>query len=83
MKFTPDYVKIDHALTANVGKADIKKRIERMIELAHEHRCEVIVEGIEDEKSFNLFKKMKADFFQGYYFSRPMAAADLAKLAKA
>lgn len=78
-KFTPDYVKIDHALTANVGKAEIKKRIESMIQLAHEHRAEVIVEGIEDEKSFELFKKMKAEFFQGYYFSKPMAAADIAK----
>ena len=41
-KFTPDYVKIDHALTANIGKAEVKKRIELMIKISHEHRAQVI-----------------------------------------
>lgn len=81
-KFTPDYVKIDHALTANVSKTDVKKQITGMIDLAHKNACKVIVEGIESAESFELFKKMGAEFFQGYYFSKPMAAEEIAKLNK-
>jgi EAL domain-containing protein (putative c-di-GMP-specific phosphodiesterase class I) len=82
-KFVPTYVKIDHNLTANISKADVKKQVVGMIELAHKNGCKVIVEGIESEESFEVFKKFGVEFYQGYYFSRPMAAEEIAKANKA
>lgn len=78
-QLTPDYVKIDHDLVSKIGKAEVKNTVVEMIGMAHEHRCKIMVEGIEDEKTFNLLKDLKADFFQGYFFSKPIAAAEIAK----
>lgn len=78
-KFTPDYVKIDHILTANMKKEDVKKEVIGMVQTAHKHGCKIIAEGIENEESFEMFKKLGAEFFQGYYFSKPMAAEKISK----
>lgn len=78
-QLTPDYVKIDHYLSSKVDKAEVHEIIKEMVKLAHENKCKIIVEGIETQKDFETFKDLKADFFQGYYFSKPIAAAEIAK----
>ncbi len=81
-KFTPDYVKIDRSMTSKMDDKGIKKQVIGMIELAHKSDCKIIAEGIENEESFNTFKKLGAELFQGYYFSKPMAAEEIAKNSK-
>ncbi|MCW8929399.1 MAG: EAL domain-containing protein [Gammaproteobacteria bacterium] len=44
------------------------------IELGHNLGLRVVAEGVEKRKSWVMLKKMKCDFAQGYYMSRPLDA---------
>lgn len=75
-----DRVKIARELvqdcTQNSRSAVVAKNI---ISMAQELSVEVLAEGIETQEEFDLFKSMGCTEFQGYFFGRPMAHADLAK----
>ena len=40
----------------------------------------VVAEGVETKEQLDLVRSMGADFFQGYYFSKPVPAADFAAM---
>ena len=42
----------------------------------------VVVEGIEEQEQYEYLKQLDCDMFQGYYFSKPIAATDFEKLFK-
>ena len=42
--------------------------------------AEAIVEGVEDFRQFDVLRRMGYQFFQGYYFSRPLEFADYCEL---
>jgi diguanylate cyclase (GGDEF)-like protein/PAS domain S-box-containing protein len=52
------------------------------IALAHKLGKEVIAEGVETEGQLNFFKDQQCDIIQGYFFSRPLPAVDLAKFLR-
>lgn len=81
IKLTPDFIKIDHELTSSISNQAIHSRVAKMIKIAHANRCEVIAEGIENDETFKILQQLGTDYFQGYYFSKPLAAAEIAKLA--
>jgi len=37
---------------------------------------EVVCEGVETPKQMELVQRLGADYYQGYYFSKPLTAAD-------
>ena len=49
------------------------------IELAHNLGLNVVAEGIESQKVFELLHAYKCDMAQGYHLGRPMSAEDLEK----
>ena len=53
------------------------------IAMAHELIREVVAEGIEDSKTYDLLKTVSCDIGQGYHFSRPLAHGDLLTWNKA
>jgi diguanylate cyclase (GGDEF)-like protein len=46
--------------------------IQTIVDLSHKLGLFTIVEGIEDQSTFELFKEYKCDYCQGYYFYKPM-----------
>ena len=50
------------------------------IDLAHNLGLIVVAEGVEDEATLSLLKDLNCDMAQGYYFSRPVPAEQIALL---
>jgi diguanylate cyclase (GGDEF)-like protein len=76
-----DHVKIDQSfvrnLTVDPGDAAICIAI---VDLAHTLHMSVIAEGVETEGQAIYLREHHCDDIQGYFFSRPVAAADYARL---
>ncbi|OZB05188.1 MAG: hypothetical protein B7X54_06065, partial [Idiomarina sp. 34-48-12] len=45
--------------------------------LAHELKLTTVAEGIEEDSAWQVLKQLGCDTVQGFYFSRPLAAAQL------
>ncbi|KXZ40672.1 EAL domain, c-di-GMP-specific phosphodiesterase class I (or its enzymatically inactive variant) [Alkalithermobacter thermoalcaliphilus JW-YL-7 = DSM 7308] len=73
-----DYIKIDHKFTKESLKNSKKKKIiEHIITLSHDLDMRVVVEGVENEELLENIHKMRADFAQGYYFSKPIPEEEM------
>jgi len=53
------------------------KIVTSVIKLAHEINCLVVAEGVEDVETLETLKKLECDIIQGYYLSKPIAAAKI------
>ena len=53
--------------------------VQSIIDLAHNLGVKVVAEGVEDEATMDLLTEYECDEAQGYYFSRPIPAADLTR----
>ena len=71
-----DEIKIDKsfisAMAGDVSKSNI---VRAAVDLGHSLRLEVVAEGIEDTQTWDLLTALGCDVAQGYYISRPLAAA--------
>ncbi|MCL1894563.1 MAG: EAL domain-containing protein [Holophagaceae bacterium] len=79
-RFPIDKLKIDQSfvrdIANNPGAAKIVKAI---IDLSNSLELVTIAEGIEQKEQFEILKKFGCTIAQGYLFSRPLPAAELAK----
>ncbi len=66
-----DFLKIDKSFLINNDKLDFDI-INQIKEIAHLLSIEVIMEGVETKEQLDIMKKMKIDYLQGYYFSKPL-----------
>ena len=74
-------LKIDRSFVATmVDDATTMKLVETMISLAHSLRLRVVAEGVETEQQASILRRLGCDQMQGYLFSRPLAAKQLAAL---
>jgi EAL domain-containing protein (putative c-di-GMP-specific phosphodiesterase class I) len=48
----------------------------RMIDLGHDLGKTVVVEGVETQAQVDLLLELNCDIAQGYFFGRPIPAAD-------
>jgi diguanylate cyclase (GGDEF)-like protein len=72
-------VKIDKSFVSRMtGDSSDAAIVESMIELGHKLQLSVVAEGVEDEDVWSALKDLGCDLAQGYYFSRPLSARDLA-----
>ena len=82
--FPVDRIKIAQSfivgLTATSGNSVI---IKAAIGLAHELKLDVVVEGVENLEQLKLVRSWGCRKVQGYYFSKPLTARDLAPLLRA
>ncbi|MGR9086443.1 MAG: EAL domain-containing protein [Gammaproteobacteria bacterium] len=56
--------------------------VETIILMANSLGLEVIAEGVEHERQFQFLKARGCDYFQGYYFGRPMPAEQFEALLR-
>jgi diguanylate cyclase (GGDEF)-like protein/PAS domain S-box-containing protein len=80
-KFDIDYLKIDQSFVRNLahGTKDLAL-CEAIIVMSHKLGIHVIAEGVETSEQRDLLMATGCDYAQGYFFSRPLAAAEFEKL---
>jgi len=72
------YLKIDIEFTKDIF-ISIRNQIiiKKLVKLAKALNMKIVVEGIENEEQFSFFKGLDVDYFQGFYFYRPMSMKEL------
>jgi diguanylate cyclase (GGDEF)-like protein len=76
-----DTLKIDRSFVAGFASEKTNLPIvQAVIALAHSLGIEVTAEGIETVEQLEWLRDLKCDRAQGYYFARPLPAAELVKL---
>ncbi len=80
-RFPIDRLKLDisfvREITSDAGSLAISDAI---ITMSHSLQLEVVAEGVETEGQLELLKSRNCDLIQGYYFSRPVRAHELAAM---
>jgi diguanylate cyclase (GGDEF)-like protein len=78
-KLPVDKLKIDQSFVRDIETdPDDQLIVKATIDLAHTLGMTVIAEGVETAKGYELLCKMKCDYVQGYYISRPIEANQIA-----
>jgi CheY-like chemotaxis protein len=76
-----DHLKIDQSFVRNLTTDPEDAAVcLAIIGLAHNLRMTVIAEGVESEGQATYLRQHRCDEIQGYYFSRPLPAADFERL---
>lgn len=71
-----DVLKIDKCFVDNIGDETGNHIIEYTVQLARQLQMEVVVEGIEEASQYEFLANLECDFYQGYYFSKPISSID-------
>ena len=75
-KFRLNILKIDKIFIDSCGAVDYKI-IYNIKNIAHLLNMKIVIEGVETERQFELLSKVGCDYFQGYYFSKPVELNDI------
>lgn len=76
-----DRIKIDMQFVRGIATGNDDEAIAKtIIQLARNLKLSVIAEGVETEEQFAFFNKNKCDEIQGYYFYKPMPAAEIERI---
>lgn len=78
-----DKLKIDQSFVCDITTdPDDAIIVQTTIALGHNLHLDVIAEGVETQQQLQFLKDNGCDEIQGYYFSRPVAADELAELMR-
>lgn len=78
-----DEIKIDRSFVTHMTIDENDQVIVRStIDLAHNMGLKVVAEGVEDEATYNLLKRLHCDSIQGFYISVPLPAVELVSWLK-
>lgn len=78
-KFKLDILKIDRIFIDNGLHIDYKI-VDNIKSIAHLLNMETVIEGVETEEQFNNLKSVGCEYFQGYYFSKPLPISEINKI---
>lgn len=82
-RFPFDKLKIDRSFIRDITSDPDSAAIARaIIAMAHSLHLKVIAEGVETEGQLNYLLFNECDEMQGYYFSRPVPAADFGEMLR-
>jgi diguanylate cyclase (GGDEF)-like protein len=82
-RFPVDLLKIDIAFIREVThNPDDAALVDAIIAMAHSLHLDVIAEGVETEAQLTYLARRCCDKIQGYYFSRPLPAAQFAQMLR-
>lgn len=80
-RFPIHELKIDRSFLADImSNPEDKALVAAMIYLAHEFGLKIVAEGVEEKEQLDLLTTLNCDQYQGYFFSRPVKAEDLAPM---
>lgn len=74
-------IKIDQSFVHDVLTDSNDAAIIKMVlAVGNTIHCNIVAEGVEQLEQFELLKKFGCQYFQGFYFSKPVSAADFEQL---
>ncbi|MCC6072873.1 EAL domain-containing protein [Massilia sp. GCM10020059] len=80
-RFPIDKLKIDIAFVREVtSNPDDAAIVLAIINMAHSMKLDVVAEGVETEAQLSYLRRHGCDEMQGYYFSRPVPAAEFERM---
>ncbi|MCH7942709.1 MAG: EAL domain-containing protein [Proteobacteria bacterium] len=83
-QFPLDRLKIDQSFVRDILTSEQDASITKtIIQLGHSLGLKVIAEGVESERQLEFLRQSGCDEAQGYYFSRPVPAEELAAMLRA
>ena len=82
-RFPVSKLKIDRSFVCDLEvDADDRAIASTIVSMGRNLRLTVLAEGVETVEQLGLLRNMNCDMAQGYYFSRPLAAADITELLR-
>ncbi|MEW6689391.1 MAG: EAL domain-containing protein [Pseudomonadota bacterium] len=76
-RFAVDAIKIDKSFVDDIGADPNAEAIcDAILRLGQSLGCKVVAEGVESEHQVAFLRRRRCDEVQGYFFSRPIAAAE-------
>ena len=76
-----DVIKIDKSILWAAEKNELGMTIlENTIRMIQQMKLKIQVEGVETLEQIKLLERLKVDYLQGYYFSKPIPKNDLVKM---
>lgn len=73
IKLPVEVVKIDKSLVCSYFKSSrVRIATDGTIKIMHELGMKVVVEGVETEDEYLVFKNLGVEYIQGFYFSKPL-----------
>ncbi|WP_411954184.1 EAL domain-containing protein [Alkalibacillus sp. S2W] len=77
-KLPVDVVKLDGSFVREIHQEMVDRTIcESIVHLAHNLNLQVVAEGIEDESQLNVLSQMGCEWYQGYYYQKPIHFSEL------
>ena len=81
MKLSAGVLKVDKSLVDDIEKGEVNRDfISSIGSMGHLLNCEVILEGVENEKQLEYVKELDCDIVQGYVWGKPMSLEEALKL---
>ena len=82
-RFPIDVLKIDRSFVSDITRdASDAAIVASIIALAHNLKLDVIAEGVETAEQLDYLRRHHCDEMQGYYFSKPLPAAEFEQLLR-
>ena len=80
-RFPMDTLKVDRSFVSNMSQG-IKNQeiVSTIVMLAHKLGMDVVAEGIETDLEKQMLQSLNCEYGQGYFFAKPLSAADATKL---
>jgi lactose/cellobiose-specific phosphotransferase system IIC component len=75
-------IKIDKSLVDNLGDEKANIILFSLCDLCKKLDYQILLEGIETQKQFDIVKDLNIDFIQGFYFSKSIPRDDLFKFSQ-
>ena len=75
-------IKIDKSMVDDMFTEDGRTIIRNTVHMMREIRKELVVEGVETREAVEFCDSLSCDFIQGYYYSRPLPAAEFVAFVK-
>lgn len=82
LKLAPDSLKIDRQLVSPITQSQAQRElVKSIINIGHSLGIRVVAEGVETQQHVTILQELGCDVLQGFFFSRPMSAAELEAFA--
>ena len=81
MNFPLDKIKIDQSFVKKLpDDPNSITIVSTILRMSQEMGMDVVAEGIENKKQYNFLKSKSCQYYQGYYFHKPLTIENMQKL---